>query len=374
MANLKREQLRTLKSFRANGHPVISVYWTLKRGPSDATLLELKNMTAVADDVRTHWRNAASGIERDLGRIYRFAEEQQTHGSPTTALAIFACGPANFWEVHELNAPVRDRVVVAEAPFVRPLVRLLSEQQPYEIVLSDHANARFFLWREGNVEPHGELSTDVPREDEIHRMAQDQFRHHQQDWQHKHVKQTSERLLSHLQGQNFKGLWVGAKEDVARALESNLHSYLKEKWCGQFPIDIHASESEIRERVAPLIEAHERKLRADLMQRLETAAKSGGVGAIGLEDTLTEFQLGKVMTLLIERNFAAPGGRCTNCGSLTLVGAKPCPYCSSKVKALKNVVDELSEEAFINGAEVIFVPEGEGLEKLGHIGTLLRFG
>src|SRR5207249_3498847 len=160
MANLKREQLRTLKSFRANGHPVISVYWTLKRGPSDATLLELKNMTAVADDVRTHWR-------------------------------------------------------------------------------------------EGNVEPHGQLSTDVPREDEIHRMAQDQFRHHQQDWQHKHVKQTSERLLSHLQGQNFKGLWVGAKEDVARALESNLHSYLKEKWCGQFPIDIHAHEPEIRERIAP---------------------------------------------------------------------------------------------------------------------------
>src|SRR5438874_8050826 len=137
MANLKREQLRTLKSFRANGYPVISVYWTLKRGPSDSTLLELKNMTALDGDVRTRWRDAASGVEKDLGRIYRFAEEQQTLGSPTRALAIFACGPANFWEVHELNAPVRDRVVVAESPFVRPLVRLLSEQQPYEIVLSD---------------------------------------------------------------------------------------------------------------------------------------------------------------------------------------------------------------------------------------------
>ena len=374
MANLKREQLKTLKSFRANGYPIISAYWTLKRGPNDTTLLELKNLTAVGDEVRMRWRDTLNAVEQDMGRIYDFAEAQQTRGAPAKALAIFACGRANFWQVHELNAPVRDRVVVAESPFVRPLVRLIGEGQPYEVVLCDHMMARFFLWRDGSVESHGELTSDVPREDENQDMAQDQFRHYQQDRQRKHMKATSERLMVLRQAQDFKGLWVGATEEVARALENELHPYLKDKWCGQFSTDVHANESDIRERVNPLVAEHERQLRSDLLQRLETAAKSGGAGTIGLEDTLNAYQLGKVMTLLVERNFAAPGGRCSNCGSLTLNAEQPCPYCSSQVRALNNVVDELSEEVFLSGSEVIFVPPGEGLEKLGHIGALLRFG
>ncbi len=374
MATLNREQLKTLKAFRANGYPVISAYWMLKHRPNDVTLLELKSLMAVGDEMRMKWRDQINAIEQDMARVYHFAAERQTHASSAKAMAVFASGPVGFWQVHELNAPVMDRVVIAESPFVRPLVRLTGEQQPYEIVLADHTCARFFLWRDGNVDVHGEMFSDVPREDEIHRMSEDQFQHHQHDWQHKHVKATSEQMLAHLQAQNFKGLWVGAKEDVARALETSVHSYVKEKWCGQFPIDVHANQTDLRERVTPLIEQHEQQLRANLLQRIETAAKSGGSGAIGLDDTLTEYQFGRVMTLLIERNYVASGGRCTNCNSLTLNADAPCPYCSSIVTPVNNLLDELAEDAFIGGAEVIFVPADEGLDKLGHVGALLRFG
>ncbi|MCA1553374.1 MAG: hypothetical protein LC737_03255 [Chloroflexi bacterium] len=374
MATLNREELKQLRSFRANGYPVTSVYWTVKRGSNDATLLELKNTLALDDDKLKRWVNAETVIGDDVARIQRHLKEQQTQGSSSVALAIFASSPADLWQVHELNAPVTDRVVVSEAPFVRPLVRLFGEQAPYAVVLMDHTCARFFLFREGNVEPRGDLTTDVPREDEIHRLSEDQFQHHQQEWVHRHMKQTSERLLTLLQAENYKGLWLGAKEEVARALESSVHSYVKDKWCGAFPVDVHADAAEIRERITPLIADYERQQRADLLQRLETAAKSGGTGAIGMDDTLAELQSGKVMTLLVEREFVAKGGRCTNCESLTVDANAPCPYCSSEVRPVANLVDEMVEAAFLSGAEIMFVPEGEGLERLGRIGALLRFG
>ncbi len=371
MPTLNREDIKKLKAFNANGHPVVSVYWTIRRGATELSMTQLRNKLNEAASARKNWLGAERETKDDLARIHKLAQEEQTQSAGS--LAVFASSAAGLWQVFHLHAPVTNRVVIDERPYVRPLIRIFHEQIPYAIVLVDQSHARFYLWRSGALEARGELVSDVPREDQIGKMREERFQRHQEEWIHRHLKQTSDKLLALWQTDPFKGLWIGGNETVGSLLQNDLHSYLTERLCGSFAIDLIESEPELKSRIEPLIDAREKQDRAKLLERLETAAKSGGAGAIGIDDTLTEWQSGKVMTLLVERNYAIAGGRCTNCGSLTVNSQAPCAYCASKVKAVDNVVDELIEDAFVNGTEVVFVPVGEGLGRLGSIGALLRF-
>ncbi len=79
------------------------------------------------------------------------------------------------------------------------------------------------------------------------------------------------------------------------------------------------------------------------------------------------------MTLLVEDGYQTPGGRCSDCGSLTVRASGRCRYCEGPIERVDKLIGEAVELAFNQGAEVHFIAPNQTLWDLERIGALLRY-
>jgi peptide chain release factor subunit 1 len=102
-------------------------------------------------------------------------------------------------------------------------------------------------------------------------------------------------------------------------------------------------------------------------------AQRNGRGAVGLRRVLRSLETGEVQALILGDKFEAPGVECPNCGHLDFHMGESCAVCGQSVRQLSDMADVLIGNAVRKGIELIYVEQNEELEKVGHIGALLRF-
>ncbi len=102
-------------------------------------------------------------------------------------------------------------------------------------------------------------------------------------------------------------------------------------------------------------------------------AAKGGIGVIGLIDTLNAIHEGRVKSLLVLENFEEEGFRCNGCGYLTTQSLEKCPFCGGQFERIDSAVEMAVQEALRKNAEVKIVEENESLEKAGSISAILRY-
>ena len=137
-------------------------------------------------------------------------------------------------------------------------------------------------------------------------------------------------------------------------------------------VDINISnEEEIIKHSLNLISEREEEKSENTVKQLKEEILKNGLAVYGFEDTLRAAQNGQIDVLLVEKDFHLKGCLCEHCQILRSGPVKDCPVCGNSTKEA-DMLEEIIEFAERTDATIEFTNDEE-MQKLGHIGGILRF-
>ena len=107
----------------------------------------LKNEAEAIEQRLANDRQARAQFTKDLAIIRHALEEpavQHAHG-----MALFSAADRGFFQALTLGVPVKDRLVLDEAPYLVPLLEAMHRQRRYLLVLTDSHRGRACTKRHG---------------------------------------------------------------------------------------------------------------------------------------------------------------------------------------------------------------------------------
>ena len=153
-----------------------------------------------------------------------------------------------------------------------------------------------------------------------------------------------------------------------------MHSDLKQKLRGRFPIDVvSATPEEVRQHATRILTESMLTSQKELISEVMGEAQRNARGAVGLKHVLNALERQEVQTLLVLRGFKAEAVECPNCKHLDTRMVKTCAVCANETRELNDVSDALVDLALRNGAEIRFIDSDPDMEKAGQVAALLRF-
>ena len=376
---ITREEIRQLAQFESPAGCAISFYFqphTPQNKSHREEAILVKDL--VRDAMRKAERNGNhAALREDLEKVLKIAEG--LHGNHSRGKAIFACREQDIW--HELDIPPRpepSQITVNSRFHLRPLVDANSGLPSTCIALVNRKKARIFELQETEITQKPDLefgpSPAVPRSDGFQGYEAGHRERHVENMVMQHFKMFAESLLLLSHRDKFEALLIGCQDDSWPEIESQLHTDLKQKLRGRFPIDVlSATSEEVRQHANRILTESMLAAQMELVREVMGEAHRNARGAVGLKHVLNALERQEVQTLLLMRSFKAEAVECPNCRHLDTRMVKTCAVCGHETRNLSDVSDALVDLALRNGAEIRFIDGDPDMEKAGHVAALLRF-
>jgi peptide chain release factor subunit 1 len=368
---ITEDAIRELASIRGEGAPVTSCYL-------DVDGRRLRRHQDVEQELDTLLRtarqraNGTQSVHEDLRRIESYVRAGIDR-SRTRGLAFFSCSAEDVWQVVPLPVPVRSRVTFNTVPALGQLEAVVQELYRFGVLLADKQRARMFVFEQGELVERTERFDALPRDyDTRGEKERGDVSGHVEALANQHLRRAAERAFDVFQERQFEHLWIGAPDEIARALEALMHPYLRERLCGRVDVRPGASDDEVRRAGLASEAEHERRKEAALVARLRDAVGSGGRGVTGLPAVLAALAEHRIEHLLVSDGYSAPGWACDGCELLATKGPR-CKACGGTMTELEDVVEEALDRALAERSRVEMCRGNADLDVLGRIGALLRF-
>jgi len=369
-----RDQLRALAELRLDRPLVISLYLNLDPSQFATPPARKSGIRSLIDEAerRVRERNGLSHEDRaalqgSLERAKGFLENDlPTDGAH--ALAVFASGENDLFQVLKLPRSVPNRVAIGRSPLVGPLARI-ARRERWCVTLVNRRDARILRGGSDGLREVERIHDDVSGQHDQGGWSQSRYQRGVEKEKDDHLKTTCDALLRHFKRQPFQRLIVGGPREVVTDFEQKLHHYLSERLGGRVEVDVERSNpDQVLEAARPLIEKLEREREHDALERL------GERGACGIEDVLPPLNERRVELLILDEQFGGVTGvQCLECGWLGLEGDR-CPADGSETVQLDDLTEAMIELSVQQAADLLAVHhEREGLERYGGAAALLRF-
>lgn len=371
MPVVTEDVIRSLAGFKGEQAPVTTCYLDV----DGRRYLRHQDYELELDALLRTARTKANGhasVHADLRRIEDFVKGGLDR-SRTRGLAIFACDAHDLWQVIPLAVRVHNRVVVNHVPAVGQLESVLEEYERIGVLLADRQRARMFVFELGELTESSELFEELPRDyDSRGERERGDTQPHVEALTQQHLRHAADVAWSAFQQCRFEHLAIGAPDEIASALESLLHPYLKQRLSGRVTLAVGASLDDVRQAGIEVEQRTERAKEAQLVERLREAVATGRRGVAGLGPVLAAMADHRVERLLVSAGYDEAGWRCRGCGCLALVG-RTCGRCGAEMVPVDDVVEEAVEEALGQSCRVEICVGNADLDVLGRIGALLRY-
>jgi peptide subunit release factor 1 (eRF1) len=376
---ITREEIRRLAQFESPVGCAITFYFqphTPQNKSHREEAIMVKDL--VRDALRKAERNSNQpALREDLEKILNIAEG--LHGNHSRGKAIFSCRERGIWR--ELDIPPRpepSQIKVNSRFHLRPLVDANSGMPRTCIALVNRKKARIFELQDTEITQKSDLefgpSPGVPRSDGFQGYEAGHRERHVENMVMQHFKMFAESLLMLDHRDKFDALLIGCQDDSWPEIESQLHSDLKQKLRGRFPIDVlSATPEEVRQHANRILTETMLAEQTGLLREVMGEAQRNARGAIGLKHVLNALERQEVQTLLVLRSFKAEAVECPNCRHLDTRMVKTCAVCAHETRELSDVSDALVDLALRNGADIRFIDSDPDMEKAGRVVALLRF-
>ncbi len=379
---IRHEDVEKLVSIVGSQHPITSFYLDAHLGKHS---LEEQRLTAKnllrerrleleqRADIDKHWKKKALA---DLDRLDDMLKAELAGPHSYRGLAVFISSGESLEQTYRLPQPVRNALIVDRDPYVRPLTTILDEYHRICTVLVDREAAELYEIYMGEILEHDRVFDEVPGKVRVagwYGLEERRIERHVEDHVHRHYRHVADTVFRLFKALGFDWLVLGAHHEVVSEFEPFLHPYLRERLIGHFHAEPRKTPLKVvLEKTLAIEEATERKEEVKLVDELLERAGSGGLGVVGLDDTIKALLNGQVHTLIVQEEWTVPGVVCRNCGWLGREG-EACPVCGSKTDEVEDLVDEMVELAVYFGGRVEHVFADSKLKDHGHIGALLRF-
>jgi peptide chain release factor subunit 1 len=362
-------RLRRLAGLRPQGARVLSLYLDLE--PSEfagarARESELTSALHAAEriaDGSSLDHDALVAVREDIERAREALSADDLDVSGARAVALFACTPADLFEIVRLPRPVSTHVTIDTSPWIEPLARVAGELR-VAVALIDRHHLRLF---HGNAHALEEVPPDTD-EPARHRSATD-------NEALTHYVAAGEALLELLKTRAYDALILGARGEERGEIIEHLHAYVRERLAGDIEVDIASATAEqVREASSGLLEELNSRRIGEALARVREGLGRGERAAGGLGDVLAALNERRVETLIYEQGRSLPGVVCPADGWLG-VDVGSCPLDGTLVERRENVLENAAEAAILQDADVLVIDQAEhpDLGPHGGIGAVLRF-
>lgn len=366
---LAPEALEALLSFESAGIPVLSLYLTVD--PTQRT--KYQSRLHLKELLKTGGNNV-NNVAEDIARVADYLQNE--YDWQAEGLAIFSCAPKKLWQVVPLPTPVADSATLADRPYVRPLLGILSSQMRYGIALVDREVARFYGIYLGEIRELGEKRRFAPKH---HKQMEPspKLQRQAEGAAIQNLKQAADDAVVLFEKFGAAQIILAGQTEPAALLKEHLPKAWQARVVAEIALETAATTAHILAKANEVINRLEAERQKGLVNALANDAQKKGVtGTLGFSDTLLALAEGKVMTLIVAQDFRAQGYQCENCGYLTADKVAPCPVCGHQMRRVGHAVDLAIRKALQNSAQVetVHMPEAaRQLKALGGIGAMLRF-
>ena len=297
------------------------------------------------------------GLRDDLARLRAYLTSDEPPFQGARALAVFASGRDELFEVIRILQPVQGRVVIGAAPYIEPLIDA-AQARRWCVALVSEQNARVFTGTPDTLSERERIGLREQFEEED-----------------LHLRDVAERLEQRWLSERFDLLAIGGEREVVPRFEAMLSQDLRRRLVDRrVEADInYASDDQVRAAASQVVEEEEREHERSALDRLAAGLGSGGRAAGGPEATLEALNERRVEVLLLERGLARRGGRCPSDGMLTVATSGTCPADGTEIEAVEDLSEAAVEAALLQDAEVIFVHRYPDLGPHQGMAALLRF-
>lgn len=292
-------------------------------------------------------------------------------------LVILSSKGAGFQRTYSLSVPIRNELVVNKAPYIKPLLEALDRNKRYAVLLVDKESARIFVVHLGEIVEFGEHHTeDVPgkhKKGGWFALSQNHYDRHIEEHVSLHLKDAVAKFEQFFRGEEIDRLLIGGAEDAIARTRGLLPAAVSEKIIGTFSAGLFEGNADVWKKVEPVISDYDRKAEEATVSDLIRKAMKQERATLGLENVLKAVRDGRVLKLVLDRDFKGEGLQCSACRGLTSAREKQCPYCNGALHEAGHVVDLAAQRAVEQGAAVEVVSGTEEFRRAGRIGAFLRF-
>jgi peptide chain release factor subunit 1 len=350
------EHLAQLAAFEPTTLPVVSLYLNTqpdKHGRAHFASFIRKEFGALASTFALRSPGRLS-FERDVERIQKYLDHELEPS--TNGLAIFACaGKDDFFLALQLDAPLtRNQFYVGDQPHLYTLARLCDQHRRYAVVIADTNSARIFVF--GLMKTIGQEqvnSTKVSRT-QVGGWSQARYQRHVRNYHLHHAKEIVETLDRIVREEGIEQIVFGGDEVIIPVLRDQLPEFLAQKVIDVLRLDIRTPEQEILSATIESMREQDARDDAELVKRLFDEYRAGGLGTVGLRQTLEALKNGQVDELILSASIKEIRGDAgEDLGTFTS--------------------DELVTRATQTGAEVRFIEDPALMADAGGVGAMLRF-
>src|SRR2546423_26893 len=222
--------LRRLAGLRPKGARVLSLYLDLEPTEFATAPARESELTSALDaaarmaDESDLEHDARVAVGEAIERVRDALSGDGLDAQGARALAVFACGPADLFEILKLPQPVATHVTIDDSPWIEPLVRAGGEPR-VAVALIDRHNLRLF---QGTAESLEELRSEE-REPVRHRSATE-------DEAVAHFVHAGDELLVLLKRRGYDVLILGARAEERTAILEHLHPYVRDRLAGDIDV------------------------------------------------------------------------------------------------------------------------------------------
>jgi peptide chain release factor subunit 1 len=372
---LSREELKEIAKIRGDEAQFVSFF------------LNVNPMTNVKDNYIIHVKNliknTADTLEKDvLKKVAADLEKIESYVMTNKpifkkGLVIISSQEKKYWKEFHLSVPIKNEIIVDKTPYIKPLLDIMDNYQRYAVLLVGKESARIFVVHLGEIEEYSEVHTDdVPgkhKKGGWYALSEKSYERHTDHMVGLHLKDVLKQLDAFLSGEYVGRLIIGGSDETVTKVKSMLPQTTAEKIIGTFQAEMIATGKDVLEKAGPVLQAFENRKEAETIDDLLTKAMKNENAVIGVENVLNAIQEGRVMRLILLKDFKQTGLACKECGHLTVQNISSCPYCKGEVESANYLVDMIAQKAIEQGAGVAVSSENKKLRDAGSIGAFLRF-
>lgn len=364
-----QDDLDTLLAFETEDHEIISLYLNADPGESPTETIKLQ--------VRGLLKEVGPGHEEDAKQIEQFFE--QVHDWRKPGVALFSCADEGFFQTYQVAVPFRNRIRFGRKPYVKPLLHLMKYYANYGVVLIDRVGARFFDFHLGELQAsNGTMGEDIRKLKHGRGSSATGMRggvggaRQEDEHAYRNMRDAAEAAARFFDRRDIRRLFIGGTAENVAQFRDLLPRRLLSTLAGTFPMDMDASEQEVRERTLSLLHQLNAEREERLVEQMVTTAARGGAAVTGLGPTLRMISDGRVETLIVSDGFRSPGYRHESSGYLS-ESADSDMFGDGSFESVDDVVEAAVTRTMEQGGHVEVISGNNSLEKAGRIGALLRY-
>jgi peptide chain release factor subunit 1 len=295
----------------------------------------------------------------------------------TQGLAIFVDAGADFCERIELPLRLANRLVIEPIPHVRPVAHALSLLEPFVIARVSRDESSLYLVDEWGVASEDDLAGPWLRSSDRETgevSIKEYYAAARQDTLvDLHFKEVGASLARLLEASGVRRVALCAQHDIANGFRRTLPAAAAAKVVAEIPYDAAASIAQMVVNAREAVERARHEEIAALARRIKEGLSPGGHGISGFDDVLSAVGRHQVQTLLVDRDYRAPGCRCGQCGWVGLSAVERCPVCDGATTPLADAVGEIVRLTVLQNGQIEVGEDIPVLDELGGVAGLLRY-